>query len=168
MSVSPTAIASDHRPTLVRSWAQDLGVEQLYAVLKLRVEVFVVEQAYFYPELDGLDLLPKTRHFWLEQGGEVIGTVRLLEEVNDNTTEFRLGHLCTRRSERGHGHTTRLLQAALADVGSAICRIDSPSYLVEMYTRHGFVQSGDERLDNGVPLVPLVRNQRSRPDFPRA
>lgn len=160
MTASNANSVSDRLPTLIRSWAPDLEPAQLYAVLKLRVEVFVVEQAYFYPELDGFDLLPRTRHFWLERDGQVIGTVRLLEESTDNTKEFRLGHLCTRRSERGLGHTTRLLQAALADVGSASCRIDSPSYLVDMYTRHGFVQSGDERLDNGVPLVPLLRAQR--------
>lgn len=159
MSTTPINF-TDRPPTLVRAWAPDLETDRLYAVLKLRVEVFVVEQAYFYPELDGADLLPRTRHFWLEREGEVIGTVRLLEENTDNTKEYRLGHLCTRRSDRGHGHTTRLLQAALADVGPAVCRIDSPSYLVEMYTRHGFVQSGDEKLDNGVPLVPLLRDAR--------
>lgn len=151
----------DRPPTLTRSWAPDLETGRLYAILKLRVEVFVVEQAYYYPELDGFDLLPRTRHFWLEREGDVIGTVRLLEENVNGAKEFRLGHLCTRRSERGLGHTTRLLQAALADVGSAPCRIDSPSYLVEMYTRHGFVQDGEERVDNGVPLIPLLKELRS-------
>lgn len=155
MTAAPMSY-SDRPPTLLRAWAQDLHTEQLYALLKLRIEVFVVEQAYFYPELDGYDLLPNTRHFWLERDGDIIGTVRLLQQSPD---EYSLGHLCTIRSERGHGHTTRLLQAALADVGQASCRIDSPSYLVDMYTRHGFVQSGDERLDNGVPLVPLLREQ---------
>ncbi|MGA9874051.1 MAG: GNAT family N-acetyltransferase, partial [Rhodococcus sp. (in: high G+C Gram-positive bacteria)] len=161
MTTSHTNNISDRPPTLSRAWAQDLDTRHLYAILKLRIEVFVVEQAYFYPELDGQDLLPRTRHFWLERDDEVIGTVRLLEETEETGKSFRLGHLCTRRSVRGYGHTTRLLQAALADVGSAPCRIDSPSYLVDMYTRHGFVQAGDERLDNGVPLVPLVRNQRN-------
>jgi ElaA protein len=145
-------------PTLIREWAPDLHPAQLYELLRLRIDVFVVEQAYFYPELDGFDLLPRTRHFWLERDGDTIGTVRLVEESTENSKEYRLGHLCTVRSERGLGHTTRLLQAALADVGSGTCRIDSPSYLVEMYTRHGFVQAGDERVDNGVPLVPLLRN----------
>ncbi len=156
-----TGTVASRPPTLIRSWAPDLDTDRLYAILKLRVEVFVVEQAYFYPELDGFDLLPRTRHFWLERDGEVIGTVRLLEENVGGEKEFRLGHLCTRRSERGLGHTTRLLQAALADVGEARCRIDSPSYLVEMYTRHGFARDGDERIDNGVPLNPLVRDVRA-------
>ena len=52
--------------TLRRVWAKDLDAQTLYELLKLRVEVFVVEQAIPYPELDGRDLLAETRHFWLE------------------------------------------------------------------------------------------------------
>lgn len=162
MTTLPMNGVATRPPTLTRAWAPDLATDRLYALLKLRVEVFVVEQALFYPELDGYDLLPTTRHFWLERDGDVIGTVRLLEETEGHLSTFRLGHLCTRRSDRGHGHTTRLLQAALADVGEAPCRIDSPSYLVEMYLAHGFVQCGDEKIDNGVPLVPLIRNQTNQ------
>ncbi len=51
---------------LRRAWAKDLDTATLYELLKLRVEVFVVEQATPYPELDGRDLLAETRHFWLE------------------------------------------------------------------------------------------------------
>ena len=50
----------------LHAWAKDLDVAALYAILKLRVEVFVVEQARPYPELDGRDLFAETRHFWLE------------------------------------------------------------------------------------------------------
>jgi ElaA protein len=66
---------------LRRSWAKDLDAATLYELLKLRVEVFVVEQAIPYPELDGRDLLAETRQFWLESpDGEVISTLRLMEE----------------------------------------------------------------------------------------
>lgn len=66
---------------LRRAWAKDLDAPTLYELLKLRVEVFVVEQACPYPELDGRDLLAETRHFWLEKpDGEVISTLRLMEE----------------------------------------------------------------------------------------
>jgi ElaA protein len=143
---------------LHRSWAKDLDTGTLYELLKLRVEVFVVEQACPYPELDGRDLLPETRHFWLEgTRGEVISTLRLMEEHAGGQKAFRLGRLCTRREARGHGHTTRLLQAALADVGNYPCRIDAQTYLEEMYARHGFVRAGDEFLDDGIPHVPMVR-----------
>ncbi|MBV8346053.1 MAG: GNAT family N-acetyltransferase [Mycolicibacterium sp.] len=143
---------------LHRSWAKDLDTATLYELLKLRIEVFVVEQACPYPELDGRDLRTETRHFWIaDQGGEVISTLRLMEEHAGGQKAFRIGRLCTRRGARGHGHTTRLLQAALADVGDYPCRIDAQTYLEEMYARHGFVRAGDEFVEDGIPHVPMLR-----------
>jgi ElaA protein len=143
---------------LRRAWAKDLDVPTLYALLKLRVEVFVVEQARPYPELDGRDLLAETRHFWLEAAdGEVICTLRLMEEHAGGQKAFRLGRLCTERSARGQGHTTRLLRAALAEVGDYPCRIDAQIYLTDMYAQHGFVRDGDDFVDDGVPHVPMLK-----------
>ena len=65
--------------------------------------------------------------------------------------------MCTKRNARGQGHTTRLLQAALAEVGDYPCRIDAQTYLADMYGQHGFVRDGDEFLDDGIPHVPMVR-----------
>ncbi|CRZ14997.1 GNAT family N-acetyltransferase [Mycolicibacterium neworleansense] len=143
---------------LRRSWAKDLDVPTLYELLKLRVEVFVVEQATPYPELDGRDLLAETRHFWLESpDGEVISTLRLMEEHPGGEKAFRIGRVCTKRTDRGRGHTARLMQAALAEVGDYPCHINAQTYLVDMYGRHGFVRDGDEFLDDGIPHVPMVR-----------
>ena len=147
---------------LRRAWAKDLDVPTLYALLKLRVEVFVVEQARPYPELDGRDLLTETRHFWLaDPEGEVICTLRLMEEYPGGHKAFRLGRLCTKRSARGEGHTTRLLRAALAEVGDYPCRINAQVYLADMYSQHGFVRDGDDFLDDGVPHVPMLRPRRA-------
>jgi ElaA protein len=141
-----------------RVWAKDLDAATLYELLKLRVEVFVVEQACPYPELDGRDLLADTRHFWLEKAdGEVICTLRLMEEHPGGGKSFRIGRVCTKRNSRGQGHTTRLLRAALAEVGDYPCRINAQTYLQEMYAHHGFIRDGDEFLDDGVPHVPMLR-----------
>jgi ElaA protein len=143
---------------LRRSWAKDLDAATLYELLKLRIEVFVVEQATPYPELDGRDLLAETRHFWLEGAdAEVVSTLRLMEEHSGGEKSFRIGRVCTKRNARGHGHTRRLLQAALAEVGDYACRIDSQTYLAEMYSRHGFVVAGAEFLDDGIPHVPMLK-----------
>jgi ElaA protein len=152
---------------LRRAWAKDLDAPTLYELLKLRVEVFVVEQACPYPELDGRDLLAETRHFWLEKpDGEVICTLRLMEEHAGGEKVFRIGRLCTKRSARGQGHTTRLLRAALAEVGDYPCRINAQTYLADMYAQHGFVRDGDDFLDDGVPHVPMLRPHR--PPLPLA
>jgi ElaA protein len=141
-----------------RSWAKDLDAATLYELLKLRVEVFVVEQATPYPELDGRDLLAETRHFWLENpDGAVIATLRLMEEHPGGEKAFRIGRVCTKRNYRGHGHTNRLMQAALAEVGDYPCHINAQTYLEEMYAKNGFVRSGEEFLDDGIPHVPMVR-----------
>src|SRR6202035_4792648 len=97
-----------------RSWAKDLDTATLYELLKLRVEVFVVEQACPYPELDGRDLLAETRNILLETpAGGVICAVRLMEDQAGGEKAFRIGRLCTKRSAPGQGHTPRLLHAAL-------------------------------------------------------
>ncbi|ONM49377.1 GNAT family N-acetyltransferase [Nocardia donostiensis] len=141
---------------LRRSWSQDLDTATLYQLLKLRVEVFVVEQRSAYPELDGIDLLPETRHFWLDDEGEVIATVRLSEEHEDGVKSFRIERLCTAVPARGHGYTTRLLQAALAEVGEYTVRINAQTYLVDLYTKHGFTVDGEEFVDDGgVAHVPM-------------
>ena len=143
---------------LRRSWSRDLDAAMLYELLKLRVEVFVVEQACPYPELDGRDLLAETRHFWLETpAGEVISTLRLMEEHPGGRKGFRIGRVCTKREARGHGHSTRLLQAALAEVGDFPCRIDAQIYLSDMYARLGFVRDGEEFLEDGIPHVPMLK-----------
>ncbi len=143
---------------LRRSWSRDLDAATLYELLKLRVEVFVVEQAIPYPELDGRDLLGETRHFWLETStGEVISTLRLMEEHPGGQKGFRIGRVCTQREARGNGHSTRLLQAALAEVGDYPCRIDAQTYLADMYVRLGFVRDGEEFMQDGIPHVPMLK-----------
>ena len=163
--------------SLRRCWGRDLDAATLYDLLKLRVAVFVVEQACPYPELDGSDLSAQTRHFWLEEkSGEVTATLRLIEggliegglieggliEGNPGgRRQFRIGRVCTRAAARGHGYATRLLQAALADVGADPCALNAQTYLIDMYARHGFVVDGDEFCEDGIPHVPMLRMQPS-------
>jgi ElaA protein len=146
---------------LRRAWAHDLDAPTLYALLRLRVEVFVVEQNCPYFELDGRDLESHTRHFWLESpSGAVISTLRLLEDHPDGATVFRIGRVCTEVSERGRGNTNRLMAAALAEVGDHPCRLSAQSYLAAMYARHGFVTDGAEFDEDGIAHVPMVRAGR--------
>ena len=139
----------------------DLDAATLYRLLTLRVEVFVVEQECPYRELDGVDLLPGTRHFWLADGdGRIVSTLRLVGDDPLRGTGFRIGRVCTAAEERGRGHTARLMRAALAEVGEHPCRLNAQTYLAAMYARHGFAIAGAEFVEDGIPHVPMLRAAR--------
>ena len=143
--------------TVHRSWAADLRPDKLYELLRLRVDVFVVEQASPYAELDGRDLEAGARHFWLGGSGNpepVLGCLRLLREP---TGDFRIGRLCTARSMRGRKLGRQLMQAALAEVGDRSCVLDAQEHLVGFYREFGFSPAGETYDWDGVAHVPMRR-----------
>jgi len=144
-------------PSGPSSWAADLEPEVLYELMRLRVDVFVVEQASPYSDLDGRDLEDRARHFWLGGQGRpepMLGCVRLLEEPDG---VFRIGRLCTAPSARGRGLGRRLMEAALAEVGDRPCVLDSQEHLAGFYEEYGFVATGPAYDWDGVPHVPMRR-----------
>ncbi len=140
--------------TIHASRFSDLDTTTLYALLKLRVDVFVVEQESPYPELDGRDQEPGTLHLWSEHDGELLGYLRVLEDP-DGTA--RIGRVCTAPKGRGSGVAGRLMARALAEVGDRPVRLDAQSYLVDFYARHGFAAAGPEFVEDGIPHVPMSR-----------
>ncbi len=146
--------------TVHRSWAADLEPRTMYEILRLRVEVFVVEQACPYAELDGRDLESEARHYWLGGAGHpepVLGCVRLLKEPDG---DFRIGRLCTARSARGRGLGKQLMEAALGEVGADGCVLDSQEHLADFYRAFGFRPTGPAYDWDGVPHVPMRRDGR--------
>ena len=142
---------------LHRRLSADLAPATLYALLRLRVEVLVVEQACPYQELDGRDLDATTRHFWLAPDGaaaEVQATLRMLEP---DEGQFRIGRVCVARHARGRGAARRLLEAALAEVGDAPCILDAQTHLTGLYSGFGFVPAGEEFVEDGIAHVPMRR-----------
>jgi ElaA protein len=134
--------------------AADLDATTLYGILKLRVDVFVVEQKCAYPELDGRDLEPGARQVWIEDSGEVVATLRMLDEGS----ALRIGRVATAPAARSAGHARRLMERALELAGDRDVVLDAQSYLREWYERLGFVRAGEEFLDDGIPHVPMRRS----------
>jgi ElaA protein len=146
--------------TVHRAWAADLDARMLYELLRLRVDVFVVEQACPYGELDGRDLEDRARHYWLGGPGgrgQVLGCLRLLKEPGG---EYHIGRLCTAPSARGRGLGVRLLEAALGEVGDGVCVLDAQKHLADFYRNYGFVVSGPDYNWDGVVHVPMRREHR--------
>src|SRR4051794_9682679 len=91
----------------------DLDAAALYALLKLRTEVFVLEQNCVYVDMDGRDTEPTTRHLWFEHARQPVCYLRLLDD--DGTA--RIGRVVTAKHARGAGLAGELITAALAAIG---------------------------------------------------
>lgn len=140
--------------TVRRLPGAELTPEELYGLLRLRVDVFVVEQRCAYAELDGRDLDPGTVHLVLGPSDAPLASLRLLTEPDGAR---RIGRVCTATTARGHGWSRRLLAAALDEVGDAPCVLDAQEHLVGLYGGFGFVPSGPGYDWDGVPHVPMRR-----------
>lgn len=149
MTLQPLATA------VHRAYTADLDAEDFYRMLRLRVDVFVVEQQCPYPELDGRDLEGSTRHFWIDSAdGYVLGYIRLLEEP-DGT--YRIGRVCTAKNARGMGLGRKLMRAAVAEIQRAPAVLSAQSNAVGFYRSFGFVEAGEEYVEDGIPHVDMER-----------
>ncbi|MEV6365301.1 GNAT family N-acetyltransferase [Micromonospora musae] len=133
----------------------DLDTRTFHDLLKLRIDVFVVEQECPYPELDGRDLEPGTRHLWLTDGTVPLAYLRILADPGGVA---RIGRVLVAPYARGGGHAGRLMTEALALVGDRPCVLEAQSYLVDFYARHGFTVSGPEYVEDGIPHTPMRRD----------
>lgn len=135
------------------AFAGDLDATTLYKILALRVEVFVVEQQCPYLELDGRDLEPGARQLWIEDAGDVLATLRVLDEED----ALRIGRVATAAKARSAGYARRLMDRALELSGRRDVVLDAQSYLRGWYERFGFTVDGAEFIEDGIPHVPMRR-----------
>lgn len=135
----------------------DLDARTLYDLLRLRCDVFVVEQECAYPDLDGRDVEPETLHLWFANQGRPVAYLRILA---DSGGVARVGRVAVATSARGQGLAGRLMDQALALIGDRPCVLEAQSYLVDFYLRYGFAVTGPEYVDDGIPHVPMRREPR--------
>ena len=141
---------------LVREAAlADLPPAVLYALLRLRVDVFVVEQECAYPELDGRDLEPTCVHVWAETpDGVPVATLRVLRDADGRG---RIGRVATAADSRGAGVAASLMRRALELLEGSDVVLDAQAHLEHWYARFGFVASGPRFAEDGIPHVPMRR-----------
>jgi ElaA protein len=127
--------------------------EVLYGILRLRSEVFVVEQACVYLDPDGRDAEPGARLLWITDGdGAVVATARVLDDGGAR----RIGRIATTPTRRSEGLAARLVDHFLA-TATGPWRLDAQVQLAGWYERFGFTVDGPEYDDDGIMHVPMVR-----------
>ncbi len=138
---------------------EELTTRQLHELLRVRMEVFVVEQECAYPEIDGRDMEPDTEHLWVEVGGEVAALVRVL--AGSGVTH--VGRVATARQHRGNGYAGRLLRTAIRRCGDVPIEIGAQAHLEQWYRSFGFERSGPDYLEDGIAHLPMRREPESPP-----
>ncbi|WP_139982642.1 GNAT family N-acetyltransferase [Nocardioides litoris] len=137
--------------TEVRAFT-DLTGREVHDVARLRQDVFVVEQECPYPDLDGRDTEPGTRHVLLLDEHDVLrGVARTL----DDGDLWRIGRVTLARSARGRGLADVLVRAALDVVPGRPVVLDAQAPLARWYATFGFEVSGPEFLEDGIPHLPM-------------
>jgi ElaA protein len=133
----------------------ELDPATLYRILQLRSQVFVVEQACLFLEPDGRDLERGCRHVWIDDDdGAVVAAARVL----DDGEARRIGRIVTAEGARGQGLARKLVEHVLASTDGPWV-LDGQAHLAAWYRTFGFEVSGDEYLDDGIPHVPMRREQ---------
>jgi ElaA protein len=133
----------------------DLDAATAYDVWWLRQQVFVVEQGSPYPDLDGRDREPTTRHLLLRRDGALVGYARVL----DDGDWARIGRVLVAKYARGQGLADQLVRAALDVIGDREVRLDAQTGLVDWYESYGFEATGPPFDDDGVTHLPMARGR---------
>ena len=144
--------------TLDRSWSE-LTTDELYAFLKLRTDVFFVEQKVDDTELDDRDREPDTRHYWIADDR---GTAAYLRTLLDPEAEYRdahrvIGRVVVRADRRGEGLSQALLAEVLARHGREAMMLHAQEYIAPLYAKFGFVPFGDVFVEAGIPHQSMYR-----------
>lgn len=142
-------------PTVHRATFDDLSPHDLYAILRLRSDVFVVEQQCVFLDLDDHDREPGAEHLWTTDDAGVTATLRLLPG-EDGT--WRMGRVVARADVRRRGVAAHLVRAGLdrlRELDATTVQIGAQAQLRDWYARFGFAQCGPRYLEDGILHLPM-------------
>ncbi len=137
---------------------EELTVPELYAMIKARIDVFVVEQDCPYPDLDGYD--QKAVHLWAEQDGEVLAYCRIFDK-GIKYSETSIGRVLTTEKGRGKNLGKQLIRYAVETIENRFrtseVRISAQDYLLRFYSGFGFEDTGKKYLEDNIPHTEMFR-----------
>lgn len=128
-----------------------LSLDELYGIIQLRLEVFVVEQDCVYQDLDDKD--QAAYHLFLRDGDEIAAVLRILPE-NVSYDEMAIGRVIVKRSYRGQKLGKTMMKKAMKFILNDLCknkiRLSGQAYLTDFYEGLGFKKVSEEYLEDGI------------------
>lgn len=136
----------------------EITTQELYSIIKARIDVFVVEQDCPYPDLDDYD--QKAVHLWAENEDEVLAYCRIFDK-GIKYPETSIGRVLTTENGRGTGLGKQLIKYALEVIENRLqeteVRISAQDYLLRFYSGFGFVDTDKKYLEDNIPHTEMFR-----------
>lgn len=136
----------------------DLSVQQLYDMLQLRSEVFVVEQDCVYQDIDGKD--QKALHILGYKHEKLVAYTRVFKP-NDYFEEASIGRVLVKENERHHNYGNAIMKASIKAIKThykeTLIRISAQTYLKQFYNNLDFFEVGEEYLEDGIPHINMIK-----------
>ena len=134
----------------------ELSNTDLYDILKLRSEIFVIEQKCIYQDLDDID--KDSIHVYLKKDNKIISYLRVF--IKDDKTA-QIGRVVTAFDSRRKGYSSLLMEKAI-DISKNILKkeniyLEAQSYAIGLYKKHGFEIISKEFMLDGIPHVEMER-----------
>ena len=137
----------------------ELTTDELYQLLQLRSEVFVVEQDCIYQDLDGKD--QKALHVIGFKNNKIVAYSRLFAPGN-YFKEASIGRVVVAKNERAYRYGYDIMEASIKAVKTHYnvleIKISAQCYLKKFYNNLEFKEVGDEYLEDGIPHIFMVLN----------
>lgn len=136
----------------------EMSSSELYDILKLRQDIFIVEQDCVYDDIDGLD--GASQHLLLKTGDELAAYSRIVPPMV-KFDEISIGRIVVKMKFRGSGYGKKIVMESInriAEIGHKAIRIEAQAHLVEFYENLGFKSAGETYILDGIPHLQMVRN----------
>ena len=142
-------------PVLHQKTFQELTTDELYELLRVRSEVFVVEQNCVYQDLDGDD--QASIHLWLTVEDKVVALARVCP-AGTHMQEVSIGRVITTERCKGFGKQIMLyaIEAAKEHFNATLIAIEAQEYAKGFYESVGFRQSSDTFMLDGIPHIKMT------------
>lgn len=138
----------------------ELNAKDIYNILALRNEVFIVEQNCVYMDCDYKDF--NSYHLFLEQNDAIVAYLRVLEK-GVSYDQISIGRVAVKEDFRGKGLSREMMLKAINfvenDLNETSIKIQAQSYLINFYTSLGFKPISDEYLEDNIPHIDMIYNK---------
>lgn len=136
----------------------ELDKKELYLMLQLRSEVFVIEQDCIYPDIDGKD--ERALHILGWENDILVAYARCFK-AGDYFDEAAIGRILVRENYRKLGYGHKITQASIDAIKTSYkadtIKISAQIYLVIFYENHGFKTMGERYMEDGIPHITMIR-----------